>query len=548
MTFEWKDTLYRTVLLTAGIMLLTTTSAHAQQTSGAYTMYVGGNAISTETYKLIPEPDGRLRAEAEIIISGRKQKTTTDFVNNRPVSFLAQSGEATVISAVFDGTGVKLQIAGQGERRLETKSTVILENAVWHQYIFLFNLYDAQKSGAQDFNAFLPSQATDFAVRVERTATPTFEVEGKHVATERYRLVASGGTIIDVWTDPSRTPLLIVIESQGVRVVRQGAEQLTGVILQPATAGNSLSEEVVFQNGDVSLAGTLSIPKEGGKPFPAALIISGSGSQDRDGNPGTLSLYKLIAEKLSAGGIAVLRHDDRGAGKSAMPKTPTSYRDLVNDSKSAVEYLRSRSEIDPDRIVLIGHSEGGTTAAIIASEDPKIAAITLLAGAILANFEQLLLEQTIYQQALERPINPQDREKFPQIVRWLMTQIAEAKAGRPDASPTDLREYLRQHMALDQAETFKRIRCPVLILQGERDALVLAHHAVEAARALADAGNKHVSLRIFPNLSHIFAPSPLDPGVAAEKKNEISPEVLETIRKWIAESVIDQEKPRNSPK
>ncbi|MBX3278477.1 MAG: alpha/beta fold hydrolase [Acidobacteria bacterium] len=536
MSFEQQNILYATILLTAGLMSLTTTSAHAQQTSGAYTMYVGSNAISTETYTLVSEPEGGLRAEAEITISGRKQKTTTVAAKNRPVSFLAQSGDSTLISAAFDGSGVKLQIAGQSERQSSTKATVILENAVWHHFIFLFNQYDAEKGGAQNFSGFLPSQATDFDVKVERTATPAFEVEGKPAATERYRLVA-GAVVIDVWTDHSRKPLLIVIEAQGVKVVHQGAELLADAILRPATAENSPGEEVAFQNGDVSLAGTLTIPKGGGKRFPAALIISGSGSQDRDGNPGALSFYKLIAEKLSAAGVAVLRHDDRGAGRSAMPKTPTTYRDLINDSKAAVQYLRSRSEIDPDRIVLVGHSEGGTTATIIAAEDPKIAAITLLAGAILANFEQLLLEQTIYQQALERPINPQDREKFPQIVRWLIARIAEAKAGRPDASPTDLREYLRQHLALDRAETFKQIRCPVLILQGERDALVLAHHAVAAAQALADAGNKQVTLRIFPNLSHIFTPASLDPGVAAEKKNEISPEVLETIQKWIAESV-----------
>jgi len=415
---------------------------------------------------------------------------------------------------------------------------VISENAVWHHFIFLLNQYDVQKGGSQNFSAFLPSQATDFEARVERVATPNYEAGGKQTATERYRLVSSSGLILDLWTDPSRTPLLIVIEAQAVKVVRQGSEQLAEAALKPAVAEAWLSEEVTFQNGEVALGGTLTIPQGGPKRYPAALLISGSGSQDRDGKIGASGLYKLVAEKLTANGAAVLRHDDRGVGKSTMPKTPTTYRDLINDSKAAIQYLRNRGEIDPDRIVLIGHSEGGTTAAIIASEDPKIAAITLLAGARLINLEQLLLEQIIYQQALERPFNPQDQEKYPQIVRWLITQIAEAKAGKPDTTPTGLREYLRQHLALNQAETFKRLRCPVLILQGERDALVLASHAVAVARALADAGNKRVLVRIFPNLSHSFTPSPLDQSLGAEKKNQISPEVPETIQKWILESVI----------
>jgi hypothetical protein len=111
---------------------------------------------------------------------------------------------------------------------------VILENAVWHHFILLFNQYDAQKGGSQNFTAFLPSRAMDFDVRVERTATPTFETGGDRVATERYRLVASSGLILDVWTDLSRVPLLIVIEAQGVKVIRQGSERLADAVLKPA--------------------------------------------------------------------------------------------------------------------------------------------------------------------------------------------------------------------------------------------------------------------------------------------------------------------------
>lgn len=318
------------------------------------------------------------------------------------------------------------------------------------------------------------------------------------------------------------------------------AQQTSGTVV----AESYSSEEVIFQNGDISLAGTLTLPKGAGISYPAALLISGPGLQDRDGKHGVFSLYKLIAENLSANGVAVLRYDDRGFGKSSTPKMPTTYRDLIDDSKAAIKYLRSRKEIDPDRIVLIGHSEGGTTATLIASEDSKIAAIALLAGAMVANFEQFFLELTIYQLALQRPFNPRDREKYPQIARLVLTLIEEAKAGKPDSAVTDLREYMRQTLALNQAETFKRIRCPVLILQGERDALVLAHHAVAAARALADAGNKQVSLRIFPNLSNSFTPSPLDQSIAAEKKNQISPEALETIQKWIAEVIIGDKRSR----
>ena len=526
----------RLIYAAAILSLAFLSAAQAGQQTGVYTMYVGGNPASTETYTITTQADGAVKAEAEIAVKGPKQKTTTVIAKDRPVSFTTQVGDTVVISAAFDGSKVTLQDR-KGGREVQSKATVILENGVWHQYIFLLNQYRADKNEPQSFTAFLPSVGVDFDVRIERVAAQSYAVKGQAAPAERYRLIVASGIIIDIWTDQSRTPLVFVLESQGVKVVRAGSEELAEAITRPAASEEFTGEEVTFQNGDVTLGGTLTLPKTGAARHPAAVIISGSGSQDRDGSGGVLGLYKKIAERLSRNGVAVLRHDDRGVGKSLMPKKPTSYRDLINDSKAAVEYLRGRKDIDADRVILVGHSEGGTTAAVIASEDQKVAGIILLAGATLANLDNLLLEQTLYQKALEGPLNPREREKYPPVVTWLLARIEEAKSGKPDVAPNDLYEYLRQHISLNLAEAYKRVKCPVLILQGERDALVLPHHAIDAARVLAESGNGRVQLRIFPNLSHIFTPSPLDAGVEAAKKGEISPELLDAIQRWAAETL-----------
>jgi alpha-beta hydrolase superfamily lysophospholipase len=527
----------RRAIFAATILLLAfLTDVHARQQTGVYTTYVGGNPAATEAYTITTQADGAVKAEAEITVRGTKQKTTTVVAKEKPVSYAVQVGDAKVVSAAFDGSKVMLQMAGKGEREVQSKATVILENGLWHQYIFLLAQYRGDKGEPQNFTAFLPSAGVDFEGRVERLAAQAYAVK----ASQRYRVTTTSGIVIDIWADQSRTPLVFAIESQGVKVVRGGSEELAEAITKPvaetkpATDEAFTSEEVTFQNGDIRLGGTLTLPKTGAARHPAAVIISGSGSQDRDGS-GALGLYKKIAERLSRNGVAVLRHDDRGVGKSMMPKKPTSYRDLVSDSKAAVEYLRGRKDIDADRVMLVGHSEGGTTAAVIASEDQKIAGVVLLAGATLATLDKLLFEQIVYQKSLEGAFNPQEREKYPQIVIWLLARIEEAKAGKADVAPNDLYEYLRQHLALNLAETYRRVKCPVLILQGERDALVLPHHAIDVARVLAESGNRRVQLRIFPNLSHVFSPSPLDAGTEAAKKSEISPELLDTIGKWAGE-------------
>lgn len=519
---------------------------HAQQSTGTYTTYISGRVAATEDYTVRTEADGSIRAEAEIGAPTQgtpRQRAVTVVRNNRPVEFSIEAGGTRLISAQFNANTVRLQIAGQPERNVTSAATAVSENGVWHHFIFMLQQYDAARGGAQTIKGFLPSQAVDFDARIERIGRSEHTVNNRRVTPERWRITATGGLVIDVWADEARLPLVISIESQSTRVVRGGAEALSEAIARTAhsAAGDtrSQSEAVTFRNGNVTLAGTLTKPNDApntarGARLPAVVLISGSGSQDRDGNPGSFNLLRLIAETLSPAGFIVLRHDDRGAGGSTMPTTPTTYRDLINDTKAAIEYLRARSDVDPDFIVLIGHSEGAETAGIIAAEDGRVAAVALLAG-MSRPLSRGLSEQTLYQAALQGTTSPAEAERrAPEVVRHLLQLIAVAQTNRQDASPSDVYEYLRQHAANNPAATIARVRCPVLILQGERDMLVMAYHAIELAQALAEAGNTRASLHIFPNLDHSFTPSPLDPtNATSERPRQASPEVLDTLKTWI---------------
>jgi len=521
------------VCLAIGIFLLAVLPAQAQQISGTY-LTSGTRLTATEIYTLSEEPDGALKAEAEITLPDNKLKVVMRVAGDKPVSFLFEIGGARQIAVEFSGGTIKGDVGGQSFQK-ETQSTVILENLVWHHYLFLLRQYDAAKGGTQTFKFFLPTQAAELGMRVERAESQNFNVAGKAIAMRRYHMVSSRGTIIDLWADEKLVPRLILIEAQGLKAVQQGSEVLVEAILaeraKGAIAPGFLSEEVSFQNGEVMLAGALTIPKNEKSRHPAAVLISGSGPQDRDGPSG---LHRLIAERLSANGIAVLRHDDRGVGKSSMPTKATTYQALISDTKAAIEYLRSRKDIDPARVMLVGHSEGGFTARIIAAEDERIAGIALLAGASLATLEKLVLEQALYQASLGKTVDPGNREQLAQEARYIMDSFERAKTGAQDQKLTDIFEYCRQHLALDLAANCKRLRCPVLILQGERDSNVLASHAVETALALSAAGAKQVRLRIFPNLTHYFTPAF---ALKDEERSQVSAEMLEALQKWMTELV-----------
>ncbi|MGH9830047.1 MAG: alpha/beta hydrolase family protein, partial [Blastocatellia bacterium] len=270
---------------------------------------------------------------------------------------------------------------------------------------------------------------------------------------------------------------------------------------------------------------------------PIAVLITGSGLQDRDYNPPGLNMFRFIAEKLSANGIAVLRHDDRGVGKSNAPNRPTSYRDLINDTRAAIEYVRSRKEIDPERVALIGHSEGAETAGILAEADPRIAAIALLSGAS-HPLDFVVIEQALYAEALHRPVDPAATNELPEVVRGLIQCFAGAKAGKSDRSVSDSYDWCGQHAAHDPLATIRMVKCPILILQGERDEDALAYNGVALAMAAAQAGNKHVLLRMFPNLTHVLVASPFDKSASFEQRSRVSEEVLDTLEKWAVATLV----------
>ena len=137
--------------------------------------------------------------------------------------------------------------------------------------------------------------------------------------------------------------------------------------------------------------------------------------------------------------------------------------------------------------------------------------------------------------SLQETVDPADTARHPQIVRDLVKLFDAAKTEKPAARPEeDKYAWFREHAASDPVQLARRVRAPALVLNGERDSLVLPHHAVELARALAAGGNRGARLRVFPNLTHVFTPSTLDRTVTADQSAEISEEFLRTLSTWMS--------------
>ncbi len=309
-------------------------------------------------------------------------------------------------------------------------------------------------------------------------------------------------------------------------------------------------EEVRFETADGAFAATLSIPPGPG-PHPAAILISGSGPQNRDEEVFGFRPFRVLADHLARSGVAVLRYDDRGVGGTTASPEGATTGDLARDALGAVAFLRGRPGIAPERIGLVGHSEGGIVAPLAAAREEGIAFLVLLSGMGVRG-EQVLLDQgerigradgasdaeIARSAALQRRVFAAVRSgEGWETLRADLKKEAMADAAIEEQLAMTRSPWFRFFLDHDPAPALERVRCPVLALFGGLDLQVPAESNREAvAAALARGGNRNVTIRTFPGANHLYqAAKTGSPSEYAALPKEFVPGFLETISGWIRE-------------
>ncbi len=329
-------------------------------------------------------------------------------------------------------------------------------------------------------------------------------------------------------------------------------------------------EDVMFRNEEdnITLAGTLTEPKEGSR-FPAVVLVTGSGPQNRNEELMGHKPFLVLADYLTRRGIAVLRYDDRGVGKSGGSMRNATSEDFSRDAEAAWRYLRTRTEIDSSRIGIAGHSEGGMIAAMVAARNPGIGFIVMMAGTGVPG-EQILLRQAalILEKSGLAPeavaLNTSIQKKLFEVLRSEQdTTIARQRlrkvyldviSSTPDTlkrqlglSENSIDVQVRQLMSpwmrfflfYDPAEALKQVRCPVLVINGDRDLQVPPDLNLPAiGKALRDGGNTHFRIKRFPGLNHLFQHAETGlPGEYMKIEETFSEEAMRFIADWILNEI-----------
>lgn len=326
------------------------------------------------------------------------------------------------------------------------------------------------------------------------------------------------------------------------------------------------SEDITFKNSkaNILLSGTLTLPKKEGV-YPVVILISGSGPQNRDEELLGHKPFLVLADHLTKNGIGVLRYDDRGVGDSKGDFSSATSADFATDVESAIDFLKTRKDINKNKIGLVGHSEGGLIAPRVASTSKDVSFIVLLAGTGISGGEILLLQQKLIAKAygvadadikksvqinekiFELVFNSKNSEKLKIDLTNLLKErlkydtSVEIPNGmtQEDYIATQVNQvvnpWMQHFITYNPALALEKVKCPVLAVNGEKDLQVPPKENLSAIKIALEKGkNEDVTIIEFPNLNHLFQECKTgSPQEYSTIEQTFSPAALKEITDWI---------------
>jgi dienelactone hydrolase len=399
-------------------------------------------------------------------------------------------------------------------------------------YPSLIRRYNFKKRGEQFVNVLMP--VSDFMpplrqiISMTSIGRDTIEIEGRKINCERLVFELKNRDLISVWiTRGFRNVLMIEMPKYGFKAVLCAEKKDISVEEYSQKSELYTETEVSFENEGIALCGTLSTPNIGEGPHPAIILIWDSGAMDRN----ALGIFTDIAHAIAEAGYCVLRFDKRGIGKSGGFHSTYDQSEVISDLKYAIDFLRSRPEVDGSCVGLLGHSEGGFYASYLNVSDEDLRACIIMSA--LSSLSPL--------------------RNNCQKLKILMNEIAAGDEEYVEAAVAAVkksREMIKDKgdwiMVLDKGvftkkmnleekydilDITKKINVPVFILHGRKDNINIWEEAEELADALAAGGNDNLTTIYFGELGHFFGAVVKNPPI--RDHIEVDIEVLKNITTWL---------------
>jgi pimeloyl-ACP methyl ester carboxylesterase len=477
-----------------------------------YTTYTAGEPTGSETVSISSDPGGTLTVSSRLSESAKQtivyeSELRIDAKSLAPRSYVVRASygaELTRLEYSFGKEGVTV-VSGDLKRQAALDPEALLVDPVTaaHYVLLATRLERAPKRSVK---AMSTNTLEVGRLWLEERGETNLIGPGRVVPVRKLfiRMEPQG---LMAYLDKENRLVLLVNPFSHRRFALSGFEKFQAARRGSADLPEGVEEtETQFKNGETALAGSITAPKRAGRA-PAIVIVPGPGGVDRDGNTLELNLdvYRTIGYELSAAGYVVLRYDKRGTGRSEGNLAMVTLNDLIEDVREAVRHVRSLPSVDADRVVLIGHDEGGVIAPIVAGVDARIRALVLLAAPA-EPMDAVLLEQFVLTARAQKT----PEEEIQRTLKERREYFARIKASRENWM--DLGEqgkvfigWLREHFNHNPLATLKKVRCPIFVIYGERDRQISPAHARKIEEAVR--GALPFEIMSFRGLDHMMMES-----------------------------------------
>jgi pimeloyl-ACP methyl ester carboxylesterase len=488
---------------------------------------------------------GRLGAPIDVVARRLQVRYTPEW---RPLEFTLEGsvrGQPQTIRTTFDGTTAKSQmsVAGQTTEKsdpIDPSALLLLPNSFFGPYEALAARLRTAGAGT-DIPAYLVGQAP-VSIRAGESSAEQIQTASRVVSARRTRVtfaLPAARLDADLWTDDTGRMIRFSVPAQSLEVVR---EDIAAVSARSLSISRPNDEAVNIPGNGFLLAGTLSRPSQASDAkLPAVVLLGGSGPADRDGVAYGIPLLGQIAGALADAGSIVVRYDKRGIGQSGGRAESASLTDYAEDARAAVKMLENRKDVDPKRIAVVGHSEGGLVALIAAAKEKRIAAVALIATPGMAGADVVLAQQ---QRLLNRmTLTPEEKQAKVDAQKKINEAVITGKGLEllaPEIRRSVDNAEFQSLLTSDPAKLVAAVRQPLLIVHGELDTQVEPSNAdrLEAlARARKNAPPPEV-VKV-PGVNHllVLATTGEVHEYATLQEKQVSRQVTDAIATWLRKTL-----------
>jgi pimeloyl-ACP methyl ester carboxylesterase len=513
-----------------------------------FTVFLRGVPIGSEQVAVTRGGDGwtitsagRLGAPIDAIARRIVVRYTADW---KPLEFTLDAtvrGQPQTVRTLVAGrvASSTVMLNGQPAPRTDTidpGALLILPNSFFGPYEAIAQRLKTAEPGS-DIAVYGVPQLT-FTIRVGESSSQQIQTTARLVSARRTHvtLMVPGSPVeADIWADDTGRMLRVSVAAAQLEVVR---EDIAAVSSRSVVISRANDEPVKIPSNGFTLAGTLSRPAQASAiRLPAVVLVGGSGPTDRDGLAFGIPILGQIADALASAGNIVVRYDKRGIGQSGGRAESASLADYADDLRAAVKLLADRKDVDPKRIAVVGHSEGGAVALMAAGKDKRIAGVGLLAtpgfpgtDIVLAQQQRLLNRMTLTPEERQAKVDAQKRIHEAVITGKGLEQFS------TDVRRTVDNPEFQSLLINDPAKLIPNVHQPLLIVQGDLDAQVEPPNAdrLEALAKLRKKGPPVETVKV-PGVNHLLVPAKT--GEVEEygtlRDAHVSPAVTQAIVNWL---------------